>query len=223
LEKYAIIVAGGSGKRMGKGIPKQFIEISGLPILMHTIGKFYDFDNTISIVVVLSKNEFEYWAKLCVKFNFLIKHTLIEGGITRFQSVKNALQIIDNEGIVAIHDGVRPFVSDFTIKESFAIAGEKGNAVAAVKVKDSVRIVDGNNESKVLNRSKLVLIQTPQTFQISLIKKAFEIPENESYTDDATVLEALGETINLIDGSYQNIKITTPEDLLIANAFLKNG
>ncbi|MFN0049378.1 MAG: 2-C-methyl-D-erythritol 4-phosphate cytidylyltransferase [Cytophagales bacterium] len=219
-DTYVIIVAGGSGTRMGSDIPKQFISIGGIPILMHTIQKFFDFNNNINIVLVLPQSQISFWENLCEKYDFAPKHQIIAGGNTRFQSVKNGLQAIGGEGVVAIHDGVRPFVSLETIAESFDVAKAKGNAVTHVKLKDSIRIIDENLQSKALDRNNYVLVQTPQTFQIPLIKKAFENEENMAFTDDATVLEAIGEQINLTEGSYENIKITTAEDLHYAEYLL---
>ena len=216
IKKYAIIVAGGSGNRMKSGVPKQFIEIGGLPILMHTLKRFKEADSTIELILVLPESQFEFWNDLCKKYQ-TVPHQLVKGGTTRFQSGLNGLQVIDNEGLVAIHDGVRPFVSVEIINESFSVAAEKGTAVASVPSKDSVRV-----NGLAIDRSTVRLIQTPQTFQTSLIKKAFETEELISFTDDSSVAEHAGFEINLIEGNYENIKITTPEDLLWAEVILKN-
>jgi len=216
IKKYAIIVAGGSGNRMKSSIPKQFIEVGGLPILMHTLKRFKEADSTIELILVLPESQFEFWNDLCKKYQ-TVPHQLVKGGITRFQSGLNGLQAIDNEGLVAIHDGVRPFVSVEIINESFSVAAEKGTAVVSVPCKDSVRV-----NGLAIDRSTVRLIQTPQTFQISLIKKAFETEELISFTDDSSVAEHAGFAINLIEGNYENIKITTPEDLLWAEVILKN-
>ena len=213
IKKYAIIVAGGSGSRMKSDIPKQFIEVAGLPILMHTLKRFKDADSEIEIIFVLPESQFEYWSELCSIYT-TVPHQLVKGGNTRFQSGLNGLQVIDNEGLVAIHDGVRPFVSVDIINVSFKIAYEKGTAIVSVPSKDSVR-VDG----RAIDRSTVRLIQTPQTFQISLIKKAFENAELSTFTDDASVAEYAGFEINLIEGNYENIKITTPDDLLWAENY----
>ena len=217
--KYAIIVAGGSGSRMKSELPKQFIDIGGLPILMHTLKKFKDADADIELILILPESQFEFWQELCEKHRNVMQklpHQLVAGGESRFQSGKNGLQAIDNDGLVAIHDGVRPFVSAEIIKESFKIAQEKGTAVVSVPSKDSVRV-----NGQAIDRATIRLIQTPQTFQVSLIKKAFETEELAPFTDDASVAEHAGFAINLIEGSYENIKITTPEDLLWAEVFLK--
>lgn len=208
-------MAGGSGSRMKSDIPKQFIEVGGLPILMHTLKRFKEADASIDLILVLPASQFEYWNEICDKY-FPPPHQLVTGGKTRFQSSLNGLRAIDNQGIVAIHDGVRPFVSIDIINESFRVAAEKGTAVVSVPSKDSVR-VDG----QAIDRSTVRLIQTPQTFQISLIKKAFETEELISFTDDASVAEYAGFEINLIEGNYENIKITTPEDLLWAEVISK--
>ena len=217
--KYAIIVAGGSGNRMKSDLPKQFIEIGGLPILMHTLKKFKEADAHIELILVLPETQFEFWKELCEihsEFMKTIPHQLVAGGKSRFQSGKNGLDVIENEGFVAIHDGVRPFISSEIINESFRIAQEKGTAVASVASKDSVRV-----NGQAIDRSTVRLIQTPQTFQISLIKRSFETEELATFTDDASVAEHAGFTINLIEGSYENIKITTPEDLLWAEILLR--
>ncbi|MDJ1468110.1 2-C-methyl-D-erythritol 4-phosphate cytidylyltransferase [Xanthocytophaga flava] len=212
--EYVIIVAGGSGSRMRSDIPKQFLEVRGLPILMHTIRRFYEYSQHIQIVLVLPVEQLETWENLREKYTFTIDVKVVIGGKTRFQSVRNGLQIIDNlESMVAIHDGVRPFVPIGVIQRSFQVAKEKGSAVAAVSLKDSIRQVLSDGTTQSVNRADFRLIQTPQTFQTSLIKKAFEVPESELFTDDASVAEAAGHKISLIEGDYRNIKITTPEDL----------
>lgn len=214
VKKYAIIVAGGSGSRMKSDIPKQFIEVGGLPILMHTLKRFKEADAEIEIILVLPETQFEFWKALCSKY-VTVPHQLVKGGKTRFQSGLNGLQVIGNEGLVAIHDGVRPCVSVDIINESFKVAAVRGTAIVSVASKDSVRI-----NGQAVDRSTVRLIQTPQTFQISLIKKAFETEELSTFTDDASVAEHAGFDINLIEGNYENIKITTPEDLLWAAVIL---
>jgi 2-C-methyl-D-erythritol 4-phosphate cytidylyltransferase len=213
-KKYAIIVAGGSGSRMKSDIPKQFIEIGGLPILIHTLKRFKEAEPDIELILVLPESQFEYWNQLCDKYP-TVPHRLVSGGSTRFQSGLNGLKTIDNEGLVAIHDGVRPFVSPAIIQESFKVAAEKGTAVVSVPSKDSVRV-----NGQAIDRSTVRLIQTPQTFQVSLIKKAFETEELSTFTDDASVAEHAGFEIHLTEGNYENIKITTPEDLLWAEVLL---
>lgn len=203
-------MAGGSGSRMKSDIPKQFIEVGELPILMHTLKRFKEADADIEIILVLPETQFEFWEMLCSRYT-TVPHQLVKGGKTRFQSSFNGLQVIENEGLVAIHDGVRPFVSVEIINESFKIAAVKGTAIVSVASKDSVRV-----NGQAVDRSTVRLIQTPQTFQISLIKKAFKTEELSTFTDDASVAEHAGFEINLIEGNYENIKITTPEDLIWA-------
>jgi len=221
---YAIIVAGGNGSRMKSEIPKQFLPLNGKPILIHTVEKFLQIPD-IQVIVVLPKNDIEYWNEITASNetiqSFKKSITLTVGGASRFQSVKNGLATIETNGLVAVHDGVRPLINLEIIQNSYTVAFEKGTAVTSVWVKDSVRQVDENGESIALDRTKLKLVQTPQTFQVSLMKNAFEIEEQPFFTDCASVLEFSGEKITLIDGAYENIKITTPEDMLVAQAFLQ--
>jgi 2-C-methyl-D-erythritol 4-phosphate cytidylyltransferase len=222
MQKYAVIVAGGSGSRMQTDVPKQFISVGELPVLMHTLNRFAQSVPNLQIILVLPQAHFDTWAQLCQQYKFTTPHQLIEGGNTRFASVKNGLAAIpNNEGLVAIHDGVRPFVATRAIQESFAVAQAKGNAIVAVNLKDSIRYVEENQPSKAMERSKFMLIQTPQTFQVAQIKAAYNVPYNDTFTDDASVAEAFGQQITLIEGNYENIKITTPEDLLVASVFVQ--
>lgn len=220
MQKYAVVVAGGSGTRMKSELPKQFIELAGKPILMHTLEAFH-FDD-IQILLVLPSDQIDFWKELVVKHAFQIPHRLVVGGEARFHSVLNGLNAIpDKEGLVAIHDGVRPLIDRAIITNSFEQAKEHGNAIVSIPLKDSIRsISDFGNKQE--DRSAFRLIQTPQTFRLELIKDAFLQDFDPLFTDDASVLEKAGHQIHLIDGSYQNIKITTPEDLLIAESFLTN-
>lgn len=221
---YAIIVAGGSGSRMKSEIPKQFLPLAGKPILLHTVEKFLQIPD-IQLIIALPKNDIEYWHEITQSNSVIQKFKdsiiITAGGATRFQSVKNGLNQIKNDGFVAVHDGVRPLINLEIIQNSFLVAQEHGTAVTSVWVKDSVREVNENGESKAIDRTKLKLVQTPQTFRVSLMKKAFEVEEQSFFTDCASVLEFSGKKITLIDGAYENIKITTPEDMLVAEAFLK--
>jgi len=218
--EYALIVAGGKGTRIKSKLPKQFIELCGLPILMHTILAFYRYSSSIKIILVLPEDDFETWQALCKKHNFTHSLILQKGGGSRFQSVKNGLDKIEGDGLVAIHDGVRPLVSEDIIGASFRLAAVHQCAVASVRLKDSIRITDQDN-TKAMDRSRFRLIQTPQTFQVNLIKQAYQMKEDPSLTDDASVAEHSGHTISLFEGSYENIKITTPEDLIVAEALIK--
>lgn len=222
MKKYAIIVAGGKGQRMGAHTPKQFLLLKGKPVLMHTIEAFFQADKTIELILVLPEEHIRTWNELCRIHQFGISHKVVAGGEQRMDSVKNGLNVVDaTDALIAIHDGVRPFIDARIINESFAVAMAKGNAIAAVKSKDSLR-QETNEGSKAVNRDEFYLIQTPQTFQKKLITEAYQNCQGSGFTDDASVLEATGKTINLIQGDYRNIKITTPEDLIIAEAFLSN-
>jgi 2-C-methyl-D-erythritol 4-phosphate cytidylyltransferase len=219
MNKTALIVAGGSGTRMESNLPKQFLLLAGKPILMHTIEAFYH-SGVNHIILVLPQSQIDFWNQLCQTHQFTIKHQIVAGGASRFESVQNGLQHCNNNDLVAIHDGVRPFVSKEIILNSFETAAQKGNAVAAVRLKDSIRKVELLSNKNV-NRDNYYLIQTPQTFKAQLIKEAYAAQDHINFTDDASVLESNGYAINLIPGDYKNIKITTPEDLVVGEAFLK--
>jgi len=219
MQKSVIIVAGGAGKRMGGGIPKQFIEIGGKPILMHTMLRFFDFDSNIFIVLVLPFHQIETWNLLCSQHRFMLPHQIVAGGNERYDSVKKGLEKISDNQLVAIHDGVRPLVSRETISKSFEMAEIYGSAVPSVPVKESLReVLEGKN--RPVDRRNFYLIQTPQTFKSSLIKQAYQKPYNPLFTDDASVFEAAGNEVHLFEGNIENIKITTPTDLKIAAILL---
>jgi 2-C-methyl-D-erythritol 4-phosphate cytidylyltransferase len=218
--KYAILVAGGKGERMGAVVPKQFLPLAGIPLLMHTLRAFHKADPRIKIVLVLPVSEIPFWKQLCIKYDFNIKHILIEGGPTRFDSVKNGLEQIPGIGLVAVHDGVRPFASKELILNVFKEAALQGSAVPALPVTESLRLVD-SGKNKALDRTKYFLVQTPQCFSLTLLKKAYKQPFSERFTDDASVVENLGETIHMVKGEPINLKITRPEDMILAEAYLK--
>ncbi len=219
MKLYALIVAGGSGKRMGAEIPKQYLEIAGRPVLMHTLERFKTFSDSIEIITVLPENQLRFWSELQKKYSFSIPHTLVKGGKARFFSVRNGLKFVDDPGLVAIHDGVRPFVSLDTIRRCFETAERLGNAIPVIPPSDALRIVSEQGSMPV-NRMLVRQVQTPQVFHSSLIKKAYQQEYLPEFTDDATVLEKTGTRINLVDGNRENIKITTPEDLIISAALL---
>lgn len=222
MKEYAIIVAGGKGTRMNSSLPKQFMELQGLPVLMHTINAFYRYSKDINIILVLPKDDVSVWEELCKKHNYNKPLRLTAGGPSRFQSVKNGLaQIEDNEGLVAIHDGVRPLVSIDIIGASFRLAAVHQSAIAAVRLKESLRVTDPDT-TKAVDRSRYRLVQTPQTFDLQMIRNAYSTEETGDLTDDASVAEKAGNKISLFEGSYENIKITTPEDLVIAEALLQS-
>jgi len=220
MQKSVIIVAAGRGKRMGTDTPKQFLLLKSKPILMHTITCFYKYDPSIEIVVVLSEEHISKWQQLCIHYNFNIKHTIVEGGEERFYSVKNGLELINHNGIVAIHDGVRPLVSNETIIRCFNKALETDAAIPVMPVVESLRRLEGEKSFSV-NRTEYVTVQTPQCFNIDLIKKAYQQKFSTTFTDDASVLEKLGHSISLVEGNIENIKITSPLDLILAEKLLE--
>lgn len=216
-DEYALIVAGGKGARFGSHTPKQFLELKGKPVLLHTLEGFYRYNQNIQVVLVLPAQDIALWEDLARRNNFRRSVVIQEGGSTRFQSVRNGLQRIDGEGYVAIHDGVRPLVSSGIISKSFELARKVRAAVAAVPLKESLRVIDDTGGStQAVDRSRYRMIQTPQTFEIALIRKAYEIDEDPALTDDASVAERAGYPVFLFEGDYRNIKITNPEDLAIA-------
>lgn len=219
-KEYALIVAGGKGTRIKSHLPKQFIRLNGKPILLYTLEAFFRYSREISVVLVLPEDDFGIWTSICEEFNFFRPIILQSGGDSRFQSVKNGLDRISGDGLVAIHDGVRPLVNVDLIGASFRLAAVHGSAIAAVRLKESICVID-QGHTKAVDRSQYRLIQTPQTFDVQLIKKAYQIKEDPSLTDDAGVAEKSGHKISLFEGSYQNIKITTPEDLILAEALLR--
>lgn len=219
MQLYVVIVAGGSGKRMGAEIPKQFLELAGRPVLMHTIERFKSFNEGIEIITVLPENQLRHWVELQAKFKFSVPQTLVKGGSARFYSVRNGLEFVSVPGLVAIHDGVRPFVTIETIKKCFDTAEMLGNAIPAVTVAESLRMITETGSHPV-NRLNIRQIQTPQVFNAELLKKAYRQDYKHEFTDDATVLESTGEKINLVEGNRENIKITNPEDLVISKALL---
>ncbi len=220
VKKCVIIVAGGKGQRMSSDIPKQFMLVAGKPILMHTIEVFYAYDNAIQLIVALPPDQQSYWQSLCQKQMFNLPHTIVNGGETRFHSVKNALEKVDENCLIAIHDGVRPLVSIDTITRCFDAAEQKGAVIPVIEVVESIRQIDEKGNRHV-NRNDYRLVQTPQVFKSSLIKTAFKQEYNDTFTDDASVAEAICEKVFLVAGNKENIKITTPFDLQLAEVLLK--
>lgn len=220
MKKFVIIVAGGSGSRMGSDIPKQFLELNEKPVLMHTMQVFYDYDAAYRIVLVLPSAQQEFWSDLCLSYNFSVPHQIASGGETRFHSVRNGLETINEAGIVFIHDGVRPLVSHQTIERCDQMAQKSGNAIPVLPVNESLRKRDANGTVSV-DRSLYYSVQTPQTFKSEQIKEAFNQEYDPAFTDDASVVEKAGFTVHLVEGNPENIKITTPTDFIIAGAFMK--
>ncbi len=215
-----IIVAGGKGLRMGSELPKQFLNIGGKPVLMRTIEAFYNFDKSIRIIVALSASYREHWSKLCKGYGFSVYHEVVDGGETRFHSVKNGLELV-GEGSVAVHDAVRPFVSVSLLQTCFDEARDYKAVIPVIEVTDSIREIIDEKDSKIVNRSRYRLVQTPQVFDCVLLKKAYEMDFSEAFTDDASVVESYGHSIHLVSGERTNIKITTPFDLDLGEVILK--
>ena len=221
LAKNVIITGGGVGRRMGYDLPKQFLLLKEKPILMYTIQRFYEYYNDIEIVVVIPGRHISYWEELCKTHNFTIPHTIAEGGRTRYHSVKNGLAMLKTSGLTAIHDAVRPFVSVKTINNCFETAAREGVAVPVVIVNDSIRYVASGN-SYCCKRENYRLVQTPQVFKTQMIKKAYEQEFTEDFTDDSSIVEATKHKVTIVSGNFENIKITTPLDLIIGEAILNN-
>ena len=218
MKQVALIVAGGVGRRMNSEIPKQFLLLNKLPVLIHTLRQFSHLDE---IVVVLPHEHFKYWRKLCQTYEFPIKHKLVKGGQSRFHSVKNGLSTLDNRhSIVAIHDGVRPLVSRRLINELINETITGVGVIPCISVKDSIRKIDEKN-SIYIDRNKLYQVQTPQCFLVADIKKAYDQGFSKAFTDDASVFESNGGKIHPVEGEEKNIKITTQADLKIAELFIQ--
>jgi 2-C-methyl-D-erythritol 4-phosphate cytidylyltransferase len=220
MERYVVIVAGGRGNRMKTGLPKQFIPVAEKPVLMHTMEAFKSACEDVRMVVVLPKKFISLWKDMCVEFSFHISHTIAPGGQTRFHSVQQGLRHVPEECLVAVHDGVRPFVSKQTILDAFQTAEEKGTAVPVVELNDSIRMVHSET-SRILDRSEYRLVQTPQCFKASILKKSYQQHYQPEFTDDASVVEAAGYPIHLTSGNFENIKITRTIDLAFAEVLSK--
>ena len=232
-ENYIIIVAGGKGLRMGGDVPKQFLPIGGRPVLMHTLQRFRDYSEELQIILVLPREQQEYWKDMCKEYGFTVEHSVADGGATRFHSVQNGLALIpdDAQGVVGVHDGVRPFVSLDVIARCYDTARQTGTAIPVVPVVETLRHIDNEEQaSRTVSRADYRLVQTPQTFDIQLLKAANSHALSVSgdsvaaiaslFTDDASVVEAYGRPVTLVDGNRENIKITTPFDLKVAEAML---
>lgn len=230
---YIIVVAGGKGLRMGGEIPKQFLPVGGKPVLMRTLERFREYSPELRIILVLPEAQQDYWRQLCREYHFTVEHTIANGGDTRFHSVKNGLALIpdDAQGVVGVHDGVRPFVSTDVIGRCYEAARTLEAVIPVTPVVETLRYVGhqtdddkstlhGNATSRNVLRSDYRLVQTPQTFTVSLLKRAYALPYTDAFTDDASVVEALGHNVSMVDGNRENIKITTPFDLVIAEALV---
>ena len=219
MKQYIIIVAGGSGSRMGSTIPKQFLDLNSKPILMHTIEKMHQGLDHSEIILALPKYEFDTWKKLCQEHQFKVNHQVVEGGNTRFESVSNALKKVNEQSVIAIHDGVRPLVKNSVLNECMQTALEKGTAIPVIAIEESLR-QKTDSGSVVVNRDEYLIVQTPQCFSSEVLLKAYQQDYSPTFTDDASVVEAMGIEIQLIKGNKENIKITTPEDLEKAQVYI---
>jgi len=220
MEKFAIIVAGGTGTRMQGDVPKQFMLLNGKPIIHYSIEAFYSYDPSVQIILVLHPEFNTYWQQLCLDFKIDIPHTVATGGKTRFDSVKNGLERIDNDGLVAIHDAARPVISAEFIRHNFSEATIHGSAMPGVALNDTIRMIDGDT-SHQLDRTFLRAMQTPQVYKVSEIKRAYTQPYHPLFTDDASVMQAAGFPLHLTQGRADNIKITNPQDIALAEFMLK--
>lgn len=224
MKKYIIVVAGGKGTRMGGDMPKQFQSLGEKPVVMLTLERLHAIDPGIQLILVLPADHFELWKELCRKHSFAVPLLLAQGGSTRFHSVQNGLAQVDDidEALVGVHDGVRPFVSPRVLADCFREAWINGAAVPMIDLQDSLRhIVGGNGATEVVPRDRYRLVQTPQVFKLSLLRRAYEQRFIEEFTDDASVVEALGEQVVAVEGNRENIKLTTPFDLMIAKTIIE--
>lgn len=222
-KKYAIIVAGGKGERMQNSQPKQFMNVAGKPLLMHTLMAFSRYDTNLEIILVLPDDQIKNWGQICKKYHFNVRHQVIAGGPERFHSVKSGLKLVEHDGLIAVHDGVRPLVSVELIKNSFDAAAKYGAAIPSIEVKDSLREIIGGNTSVPVDRHKMRSVQTPQCFKSDILTKAYNVSYQPMFTDDATVVELAGNKIFMVDGDPLNIKVTLPMDLIIAEALLSRS
>ena len=218
---YVIIVAGGKGLRMGSDIPKQFLPIGGKPVLMRTLERFREYSAELQIILVLPEAQQDFWKGLCKEYHFQVEYLLANGGQTRFHSVQNGLALVpdDAEGVVGVHDGVRPFPSVEVIRNCYETARTAKAVIPVIPVVETVRHLEGDS-SVTVPRGDYRLVQTPQTFDIQLLKAANRQPYNDGFTDDASVVESYGHAITLVEGNRENIKITTPYDIVVAEAII---
>lgn len=229
MQRSTIIVAGGSGRRMGAAMPKQFLLLKGRPLLFRTLEAFHAYDADMPILLVLPRAHHGTWQALCVELGFHVPHRLLEGGVERYHSTRIALDALEHNGLVAVHDGVRPLVSPDLIARCFDAAATHGAAIPVVPVSSSVRqlaqitkedTLGARGSSRALDRSRLRLVQTPQCFSTELLRRAFALPYEPGFTDEASMVERLGQEVFLVEGEEHNIKVTTPLDLKVAEALL---
>lgn len=236
--RTALIVAGGKGLRMGAELPKQFLPVGGIPVLMRTLEAFHRYDAEMQLILVLPREQQDYWQQLCREHDFAVEHRIADGGETRFHSVRNGLAGVNEPGLVGVHDGVRPFVSQAVIGRCYELAATKQAVIPVIDVVETVRHLmrknhgtgDGNalrsdpeigDDSETVDRNDYKLVQTPQVFDAGLLKRAYSQEFTPFFTDDASVVEALGVPVFLVDGNRENIKITTPFDLKVGSALIE--
>ena len=219
MKKYVIIVAGGKGLRMGSDLPKQFLPVGGKPVLMHTLEVFRKYDAAIQLILVLPREQQNFWKQLCREHDFVVEHRVADGGETRFHSVKNGLALVQVPGLVGVHDGVRPFVSVEVIRRCYDLAEQHKAVIPVVDVVETLRHLTEVG-SETVSRNDYKLVQTPQVFDVELLKQAYEQEFTPFFTDDASVVEAMGVPVHLAAGNRENIKITTPFDLKVGSALL---
>ena len=215
MKKYIIIVAGGKGLRMGGDIPKQFLPVCGKPVLMRTLEAFHAYDASMRLILVLPVSQQAYWKQLCEEYQFELVHEIANGGETRFHSVKNGLALVEEDGLVGVHDGVRPFVSQEVITRCYEEAASLKAVIPVIGVVETVRHLTEEG-SETVPRDQYKLVQTPQVFEVTLLRRAYQQEYTDLFTDDASVVEALGEKVYLVEGNRENIKLTTPFDLKLA-------
>ncbi len=223
MKRAVVIVAGGQGHRMGGEIPKQYQELEGKPIIIHTLQQFYRFDPLMDVVVVMAQKHRNLWNAMATHHAEISRVKLAIGGVTRFHSVQNGIQLIKDGVIVGIHDAVRPFVSLETLERCYNTANKSGSAIPVIDMDESVRMLKENNSSVHMDRSTLKRVQTPQVFRSEMIKEAYKLTDDHSFTDDASVFESHFEKVTLVEGNRQNIKITTPTDLQLASLFNRSA
>ncbi|MGB0402513.1 MAG: 2-C-methyl-D-erythritol 4-phosphate cytidylyltransferase [Salibacteraceae bacterium] len=221
IRKTIIVVAGGKGSRMNSETPKQFLTLANVPVIVHTINRFISFDPLIKIVLVLPEEHVHVWEEISIEYKISHIVDVVVGGETRYQSVQNGMKVIESTDVVGVHDGVRPLVSNETIERCFQIAYESGNAIPSLPVEETLRKTNGE-DSNWVNRDEYRTIQTPQCFRYKVLKNAYNQPFEASFTDDASVVENLGVSIKLVDGNRENLKITRPEDLLLAELLINS-
>lgn len=217
---YAIIVAGGSGVRMGGDVAKQFLELGGRPVIATTVTRFLSLSYPVEIILVLPSQYKEFWKSYCFEHNLNFRHTLVSGGLTRFHSVKNALKYVERGGLVAVHDGVRPFITGEFIEELYEMAHREGAVIPVLAPSESMRVVNEDGSTSVTDRDRYLLVQTPQVFSSDILLDAYKQAYSPQFTDDASVVEGIGIKIHLADGKVTNIKLTRPEDMLLARAII---